>query len=325
MDRSAISKFLRDVIDRFACMLPRGEDRGMAKKPPPGYDAGEARTLEHLKQLFSRAKFDIQRELDIGRSYPDMAVGREDLGRYRQFAIAVALVKDARSLHAKLDQMNKYARGNSDTYDEYWLVSNLSLPSARSQKFHRGVRVFTIKEVERMLDKASPKRAPRPKAGKAQTKIGKAIEADEKAINLAISGLILQIDDKLDKMRDERPNSDEAKARAAEEISELEKMKAELERIRELVAAFAKGKAPEKEVVKSVKTFRDDLQGWWDKSHDSLLTTTAKSALFVSSAGVLAMMDANTPAALAVAGAIIGGKVMKKIKKLGKKALDAIL
>jgi hypothetical protein len=101
-------------------------------------------------------------------------------------------------------------------------------------------------------------------------------------------------------------------------------MRAELEQIRELVAAFTNGKVPEKEVVNSVKTFRDGLHGWWDKRHDSLLTTTAKSALFVSSAGVLALMGANTPAALAVVGALIGGKVSKKIKKVGKKVLDAI-
>jgi hypothetical protein len=98
-------------------------------------------------------------------------------------------------------------------------------------------------------------------------------------------------------------------------------MKAELARIRELVAAFTKGKAPEKEVVKSVKTFRDGLQGWWDKRHDSLLTTTAKSALFVSSAGVLALMGANTPAALTVVGALIGGKMIKTIKTVSKKLL----
>ena len=100
-------------------------------------------------------------------------------------------------------------------------------------------------------------------------------------------------------------------------------MKAELKRIRQLVATFKKGEAPEKEIVESVNTFRDDLQVV-DKRHDSLLTTTAKSALFVSSAGVLALMGANTPATLAVVGALIGGKVIKKIKTAGKKVLDAI-
>jgi hypothetical protein len=96
-------------------------------------------------------------------------------------------------------------------------------------------------------------------------------------------------------------------------------MKAELEKIRELVTAFNKGKALEKDVVKSVKTFKDDIQHWWDKGHEGLLTTAAKSALFVSSVGVLALMKADSPTAIALAGAIIGGKAIKTIKKIGKR------
>jgi hypothetical protein len=184
----------------------------------------------------------------------------------------------------------------------------------------RRFRVFDLEELERLFE---AQKAPK-KDGQAKTKIGRSIQINEKEITLAVSGLILQIEDKLEKLNEERPNSDDAKQKNAGEVSELEAMKAELERIRELVAAFTKGKAPEKEVVKSVKTFKDSLHRWWDKCHDSLLTTTAKSALFVSSAGVLALVGANTPAALTVAGALIGGKVIKTIKKVGKKVMGAI-
>jgi hypothetical protein len=79
------------------------------------------------------------------------------------------------------------------------------------------------------------------------------------------------------------------------------------------------GYAPEKDVVKSVKTFKDYVQQWRDKGHDTLLTTAAKSALFVSSVGVLALLNADSPTAIAVAGAIIGGKAIKTIKKIGKR------
>lgn len=298
----------------------------MAKKKRSRRLTEEQQMVQRLSDMLKAANFSIQHQLDLGsRGRPDLVAEREDLGRYRRYAIDVALVNEAQSLVRALNVLQDYAETRKDSeYDEYWLVSNLSYPEEKKRRRPRyqNVRAFAFKELERMLAKQSPKK---PKPGTALTKTGRAIKANEKEITLAISGLILQIADKLDKMRDERPNSDEAKARAAEEISELEKMKAELERIWELVAAFTKGKASEKEVVKSVKTFRDDLQGWWEKSHDSLLTTTAKSALFVSSAGVLALMGANTPMALAVAGAIIGGKVIKKIGKLGKKALNAVL
>jgi hypothetical protein len=99
-------------------------------------------------------------------------------------------------------------------------------------------------------------------------------------------------------------------------------MKTELERIRELVTSFKQGKVPEKEVVTSVKAFKDDVEKWWKKGHETLLTSTAKSALFVSSVGVLSLMHADTPTAIAVVGALIGGKVIKTIKKVGKKVIQ---
>lgn len=300
----------------------------MAKKPR--VQSEEQQMVWRLSDMLRAANFNIQHQLDLGKSgRPDLVAEREDLGRYRRYAIDVVLVTDAERLVGALDRLQSFAESRKDTdFDEYWLVSNLSYPhlgvkKRRRQRFEN-VRAFAFKEIERMLAKLNPKKKrPPAKKGTARTAVGKAVQANEKEITLAVSGLILQVEEKLEKLRDERPNSDYAKASNAGEISDLERMKAELERIRELVAAFKKGKAPEKEVVKSVKTFRDDLQGWWDKSHDSLLTTTAKSALFVSSAGVLALMGANTPAALAIVGALIGGKVIKKIKKIGKKVRDA--
>jgi hypothetical protein len=60
----------------FAAM----EGRGMAKKAGvSAYDAGERETIDYLTKLFEAAKFQIQRELDLGgRSRPDLVVGREE-------------------------------------------------------------------------------------------------------------------------------------------------------------------------------------------------------------------------------------------------------
>jgi hypothetical protein len=288
----------------------------------------EQQMVWRLSDKLRAANFNIQHQFDLGKSgQPDLVAEREDLGRYRRYAIDVVLVTDAERLVGALDRLQSFAESRKDgDFDEYWLVSNLSYPHLGGKKQRRqryeNVRAFAFKELERMLAKLSPKqKRPPVTKGTARTTIGKAIQANEKEITLAISGLILQIDEKLEKLGDERPNSDDARAKVAAEVSDLERMKAELERIRELVAAFKKGKAPEKEVVKSVKTFKDDIQVWWDKRHDSLLTTAAKSALFVSSVGVLALMKADTAAAVTVAGAIIGGKAIKAIKKVGKKLL----
>jgi len=288
----------------------------------------EQQMVWRLSDMLRAANFDIQHQLDLGKSAkPDLVAEREDLGRHRRYAIDVFIASDAEQLVSALDTLQEFAERQKDSdFDEYWLVSNFSYPylSRRHKRLrHENVRAFEFKELERMLLRQTPKkRPPKPKTGKAATKIGQAVEANEKEISLAVSGLILQIDEKLDRLENERPNSDEARAKIAEEISDLEQMKAELQRIRHLVTEFRNGAAPEQAVVKATKTFRDDVQRWWDRGHDSLLTTGAKSALFVSSVAVLALMKADSPTAIAVAGALIGGKALKTIKKLGKKMLS---
>ncbi len=125
----------------------------------------------------------------------------------------------------------------------------------------------------------------------------------------------MQIDAKLEALRGGRPNSDEAKGELQKEISDFEGMKAQVERIGEMVAEFKKGKAPEREVVKATKTFRQTLQGWWETGHEAIMTTTTKSALFVSSVGLLTLMHADSPSAIAGATAIIMGKEIKGAAK----------
>ncbi|MGL9620197.1 hypothetical protein QRQ56_19450 [Bradyrhizobium sp. U531] len=254
----------------------------------------------------------------------DLLVTRVDLEQERRYIIDCTNEVNPGSIKRAYDGLRYHIDRSPERppdFDEYWHVGPhmIAVPMRRRPRNDRRFRVLDLRQLKALLA------APKPKREMAVTRIGKAFQANEKEIMLAISGLILQIEEKLETLGGERPNSDDAKAKNAKDIFDLEKMKIELERIRELAAAFTKGKAPEKDVVKSVKTFRDDLHEWWEERHGSLLTTTAKSALFVSSASVLALMGANTPTALSVVGALIGGKVMlKTIKKVGKKVLGAI-
>jgi hypothetical protein len=293
----------------------------MAKRAA-GYDAGEKETAEHLTKLFEAAKFEIQREMDFGdRPRHDLIVSREELGRYRRFAIEVSLVRDAQELPHKYDQLVRFARSRKvQDFDEYWLVSNLSLPARPRVHTDRypNVRAFTIKEIERMLARLSPKRSG--SKGKAKTKIGKAIEANEKAILLAIEGLKLQIEDKLAKLRDERPNDPDAIKKVDAAISEFEEMHAELERIKVAVQQFKKNEVKEKEVVQTVTTFKDTLGQWWSKNHERIYSSTSNSAIFIGATGLLHAIGADSAAALAIVGGFIGGsanvaKVLKSIPR----------
>jgi len=278
--------------------------------------------VQRLSDMLKAANFSVQHQLDLGsKGRPDLIAEREDLGMYRRYAIDVAIVNDPARLVGALNALQDYAETRKDAdYDEYWLVSNLSYSqdNRRRRPRYENVRAFAFKELERMLFRANLKKRPPPKTGDARTATGKAIQAGEKEITLAISALILQIDDKLEKLGSERPNSDSAKAIVAEEISDFLRMKAELERIHELVAAFKKHEAPEKEVVKATKTFKKGIEDWWTEKSGEILTSTAKGAVLVSSVGLLALMKADSVAAITAVAAVINGGAVQKAKQIGK-------
>jgi hypothetical protein len=288
----------------------------MAKRTVPAYDAGEKETVDRLTRLFEAAKFEIQREMDLGdRPRWDLVLTREELGRYRRFVVEIALTKDARDLPEKFAGNVAYARSQkSQDIDEYWLVSNLSLPEQPRVQSARAphVRFFTIKELERMLERLDPRRSG---SRKAKTKIGKAVEANEKSILLAIESLQLQIEDRIAKLRDERPNDPEIVARKEASISEFDAMHDELERIKVAVQQFKKKEVPEKAVVQTVKGFKESVGEWWYKSRETIYTSTSNSAIFMGATGVLHAMGADSTTALAIVGSLIGGETVAKVLK----------
>lgn len=291
----------------------------MAKKAKAGFDAGDKRAVEYVSGLFRSAKFEVQHELALGRKGDiDLVVGREDLGTYRKYAIVIALVRDAGDLVAKYEQLHNYAASKkTNEFDEFWLVSNLSTPERPRMRIprHRNVRAFALKELERMLARENPKPRAAPKAGKAKTKIGKALEANEKEILLAVVGLMLQIDAKIEALRGERPNSDDAIAERDKHITEYERMRGELENIQTMVAAFKKGTEKEAKVVKSIKTFTEGVQSWWNKSHDAIITKTFDMGLFTTAVGICSMAGAGGKMSVAVSAVLVGGKPVAQALK----------
>jgi hypothetical protein len=294
----------------------------MAKKKRTRKATEEELMVQRLSDMLKEANFSVQHQLELGsKGRPDLIAEREDLGMYRRYAIDVAIVNDPARLVSALNALQSYAETRKDTeYDEYWLVSNLSYSqdNRRRRPRFQNVRAFAFKELERMLFRANPKKRPPPKTDTTRTATGKAIKASEKEIMLVIAGLILQIDDKLEKLGSERPNSDDAKAKVAEEISDFQRMKAELERIRALVAAFKKDKVPEKDVVKATKTFRQGIEHWWTEKSGEILTSTAKGAVLVSSIGLLALMKADSVAAITAVATVINGGAIQKAKQIGR-------
>jgi hypothetical protein len=102
-------------------------------------------------------------------------------------------------------------------FDEFWLggYEYVNEPMRRNPGNDRHFRILDLKELLELF--APPWRGGT--TSKAKTKIGKAVEANEKEILLAVVGLILQIDAKIEALRGQRPNSDEAIAERDAHIS----------------------------------------------------------------------------------------------------------
>ena len=306
----------------------------MAKKLSPGArqvrelaEAANRRGLHterdlimEVSAILAAAKWDV---LDLARLQRqrfggDILAARTELGQERRYAIDCILEVSSEKVRERLSAFRSYVRQSKQPFaefDEFWIVGyKVADPMRRNPENDRHFRVLELEELRKLLATPKPKR---PRTGKATTKIGQAIVANDNQIVLAIEALNLQIEDKIAVLKADLPNSEEAKAKKEASISEFEAMSTELERIKVAVQQFKKNEVKEKEVVQTVTTFKETLGKWWHKSHDAILSSTSNSALFIGATGLLHAVSADSGAALAIVGSLIGGEtVVKALKAL---------
>ncbi|NUU44386.1 hypothetical protein [Tardiphaga robiniae] len=245
------------------------------------------------------------------RSNPkgDLLASRVELGRERRFLIEIVLEITAAKIQEHFSQFRNYVRQSKQPFhdfDEYWLIG-YGYTGESLRKRPENDRHFRVLDIDELYKLFAPPRSSVPK-GKAKTRVGKAIEANEVELRLAVAGLILQIDDKIETLKDHRPNSPEAIAEQNAHISEYEQMRSQLENIQAMVDAFKKGKVKEVAAVKSVTTFADGIQSWWTKKHAEVLTKTFDIGLFATAVGICSLTNAGGQMAIAVSAALVGGK-----------------
>jgi len=116
-------------------------------------------------------------------------------------------------------------------------------------------------------------------------------------------------------LRDQRPNSPEAIVEQEAQISDYERMRAELERIRSMVDAFTTGNEKEAKLTKSVKIFSEGVQNWWNKKHVDILTRTFDMGLFTTAVGICSIAGAGGKMSVLVSAALVGGKPVAQALK----------
>jgi hypothetical protein len=203
--------------------------------------ATEAELEPLIKSAFAAAGF----RFVSGSSLPpgaEFVMQRTGLGRDLNIAVDLMAHANARAMYDHARRAKSILNGAPPSLplDEYWIIYTQGDYNLIGYKFpqDRRIRILSLEELPKTL--ALPRgRKPRPIA---RTKIGKALAANEKQIVLAIEALRLQIEDKIARLRDERPNDPDAVKRVNSSIAEFAEMQAELERIRVAVQQFTKSK-----------------------------------------------------------------------------------
>jgi hypothetical protein len=310
--KKAPKNLKRDALRRVQELSEISNSRGLVT---------QSDFMRQVSGILAAAKWNvIDQRRDTPRGFGgDLLAGRTDLGTERRYAIDCLLDVDSSKIQERFSAFRNHVRQSKQPFadfDEYWIVG-YHFPNPAIRKNPGNDRHFRVLDLPELRDLLEPLKQPKTKQSKATTKIGKAVETNEKEINLAIAGLTLQVDAKLEALSGELPNSDDGRSWVAREISDFERMKAELERVREMVAAFTKGKVPEQEVVKATKTFRKGVEEWWTDKSGEILTSTAKGAVLVSSISLLALMKADSVAAITAVAAVVNGGAIQKAKQIG--------
>jgi len=199
--------------------------------------------------------------------------------------------------------------------------------SARLAKLTEGSAVPTPPTAQAQTEPAKGERR-RTKSSRSppRTKIGKAVLQNKAAIALSIEPLLLLIDQRIDALRGERPNSDEARAKVDDSISEYQSLKTRVQELQAASLSFAGGKVEEKVVVAHTMSFAEGVSAWWTKRHEEICSLAFRTGLrtvevgvFVGCLSLCELAGVGGPLTTGLAAALIGGKpIIGALKSLSK-------
>jgi hypothetical protein len=154
------------------------------------------------------------------------------------------------------------------------------------------------------------------KAGRsprARTTIGKALLKNRAEIELIAASFSLLIDEKLDALRQQRSNSDEAHR----EIAGYEELKRKVDEFIAAASGFAVKKTTEPEIVETTTSLAAGIGKWWSESHVSFCEKAANIGLLGIGVAICSLAGASGAFAVGVPAVMVGGKpIVEAIKAL---------
>jgi hypothetical protein len=141
----------------------------------------------------------------------------------------------------------------------------------------------------------------------AQTDIGKAVLQNKIPIELVASSFLLFIDQKIDALQQQPPNSDESKAAVAKEIADCEDLKRRVEAFLGRTREFSSGKSAEQALVESTTSIEKGLSNWWHRDHIQICNKAFDMSLFSLGMSLCLLAGAGGTLAAILPGVLVGG------------------
>jgi hypothetical protein len=146
------------------------------------------------------------------------------------------------------------------------------------------------------------------------------VRANRIAIVLSVASLEALIDEKLASLSDERPNARAAQDARDNAIAHYERLKRDLENLRHVAEQVEHAKVEEKIVESAATRFVQGVRNWWANEHAKICNKGLDAAIFMSCVGLCSLVGAGGAIAVAVSGALVGGKtVVEALKALPRK------
>jgi hypothetical protein len=160
------------------------------------------------------------------------------------------------------------------------------------------------------------------KSCRLRTVAGRAVRANNTTIILQVAALLPLLDEKLAVLREERKGRNDPDTIAATDgaIVRYETIRRDIEAIGTIASDVKRGKAEEKTIAKVTTTFAQGVRNWWYKEHVQICSKTFDAALFVSCVSLCSLVGCGGTAAVAVSGALVGGRpVIEALRALPKR------
>jgi hypothetical protein len=154
----------------------------------------------------------------------------------------------------------------------------------------------------------------------ARTKVGRAVLKNAGDIALIGASFIALIDSRLEKLREERPNSDEAKAAVKREIEDCEDLKQRVEAFLGAASEFSTKEIEERSVINATTSVAEGIGRWWSKNHPRICDQAFQMGLFGVGVVMCSLAGAGGPLSALIPGAMVGGKSVAAAVKAWRKA-----